>query len=74
MCSSDLISLMCSDGLTNMLEDEEIKIILNSHTNIEEKAKELVKAANNRGGKDNISVILISPFELMDSIENGEME
>ena len=71
--SEDII-LMCSDGLTNMLEDEEIKVILNSHANIEEKAKELVKAANNRRGKDNISVILISPYELTDSIENGEME
>ena len=71
--SEDII-LMCSDGLTNMLEDEEIKIILSGHENIEEKAKELVKAANNRGGKDNISVILIYPYELTDSIENGEKE
>lgn len=56
------IVLMCSDGLTNMLEDEEIRMILNGQRDIVEKAQELVRAANNNGGKDNISVILIEPF------------
>lgn len=56
------IVLMCSDGLTNMLEDEEIRQILGSQKSIEEKAEELVTAANNNGGKDNIAVILIEPF------------
>lgn len=56
------IVLMCTDGLTNMLEDEEIRMILNGQRDIVEKAQELVKAANNNGGKDNISVILIEPF------------
>ncbi len=56
------IILMCTDGLTNMLEDEEIRMILNGQRDIVEKAQELVKAANNNGGKDNISVILIEPF------------
>lgn len=56
------IVLMCSDGLTNMLEDEEIRMILNGQRDIVEKAEELVKAANNNGGKDNIAVILIEPF------------
>lgn len=56
------IVLMCSDGLTNMLEDEEICRILNTQQNIREKAQELVKAANNNGGKDNIAVILIEPL------------
>ncbi|HKM04134.1 MAG TPA: Stp1/IreP family PP2C-type Ser/Thr phosphatase [Lachnospiraceae bacterium] len=54
--------LMCSDGLTNMLEDEEIRLILNGQRDIVEKAEELVKAANNNGGKDNIAVIIIEPF------------
>ena len=53
---------MCSDGLTNMLEDEEIRMILNGQRDIVEKAEELVKAANNNGGKDNIAVVLIEPF------------
>lgn len=56
------IVLMCSDGLTNMLEDEEIRMIMNGQRDIVEKAQELVKAANNNGGKDNIAVILIEPF------------
>ncbi len=54
--------LMCSDGLTNMLEDEEIRIILSRQNDITEKAEELVKAANNNGGRDNIAVIIIEPF------------
>lgn len=57
----DLI-LMCSDGLTNMLEDEEIKMIIKKQRDIIEMAEELVRAANENGGKDNISVILIEPF------------
>ena len=51
--------LMCSDGLTNMLEDEEIRMIVQGPGSIEERAKDLISAANDRGGKDNISVILI---------------
>lgn len=62
--------LMCSDGLTNMLEDEEIRMILNGQRDIVEKAQELVKAANNNGGQDNISVILIEPFADHIGMEN----
>ena len=54
--------LMCSDGLTNMIEDEEIRMILQGQRDIVEKAEALVAAANNNGGKDNIAVILIEPF------------
>ena len=57
------IILMCSDGLTNMLEDEEIRMTVNGARDIVEKTEELVKAANENGGKDNISVILIEPIE-----------
>ena len=57
----DLI-LMCTDGLTNMLEDSEISIIIKSQRDVAGKAEELVKAANNNGGKDNIAVIVIEPF------------
>ena len=55
------IILMCSDGLTNMLEDEDIRMILAGQRDIVEKAEELVKAANENGGMDNIAVILIKP-------------
>lgn len=57
----DLV-LMCSDGLTNMLEDEEIHQILGARGSVEEKAEELVQAANENGGRDNIAVVIIEPF------------
>ncbi len=55
------IVLMCSDGLTNMIEDEEIRMILHGQRDLVEKAESLVNAANNNGGKDNIAVVLIQP-------------
>ncbi len=54
--------LLCSDGLSNMVEDENIRLIVNGQRDVVEKAQELVKAANENGGNDNISVILIEPF------------
>lgn len=59
--SGDIV-LMCSDGLTNMLEDEEIGRILKSQGTIEERAEKLVEEANSNGGKDNIAVIIIDMF------------
>ncbi len=55
--------LLCSDGLTNMLEDEEICGILNENAALEERARHLVESANERGGWDNISVVIVEPFE-----------
>ncbi len=54
--------LMCSDGLTNMIHDNEIRRIIISQRDIVEKAEQLVAAANKHGGKDNISVIVVEPF------------
>lgn len=52
--------LMCSDGLTNMIEDEVIKTIIKEHnSNIEKAAETLIKKANENGGKDNIAIVLI---------------
>jgi len=52
--------LMCSDGLTNMVEEISMKeILLMQELSLEEKARKLVETANENGGKDNISVILI---------------
>ena len=48
-----------SDGLTNMISDDEIRDILVSDLSVEEKAKTLVRFANNAGGLDNITVVLI---------------
>ena len=54
--------LMCTDGLTNMLEDADILQILQQGNTLEEKAQALVRAANVNGGTDNISVLLVDPF------------
>jgi protein phosphatase len=51
--------LICSDGLNTMLKDAEIADILNSDLLLQQKADRLVEAANEKGGRDNISVILI---------------
>ena len=51
--------LMCSDGLTNMLEDDEIMRIVKNSPDIEEAAAVLIDRANANGGKDNISVVIV---------------
>ena len=51
--------LMCSDGLTNMVSDRQIKEIVELRTDLESCAKELIRAANQNGGRDNIAVVLI---------------
>lgn len=52
--------LLCSDGLTNMVEDEEIKsVVLNPATLLRQKAERLVELANENGGRDNISLVLV---------------
>ena len=55
--------LLCSDGLSNMLEDDEIFEIVNRDEEIARRAGELINRANTYGGKDNISVVLVEPFE-----------
>lgn len=55
--------LLCTDGLTNMLDDSEIQgIVAGEEGNIRSRAETLVETANNNGGRDNISVILMEPF------------
>lgn len=53
--------LMCSDGLSNMLEDAEMEEIVCSELELSEKAEKLITVANDNGGKDNIAVVLIDP-------------
>ncbi|MDO5382295.1 MAG: Stp1/IreP family PP2C-type Ser/Thr phosphatase [Eubacteriales bacterium] len=53
--------LMCSDGLTNMVEDKDVLDIINKSDSIEDAARTLVDTANRNGGKDNISVIIVEP-------------
>jgi len=52
------VFLICSDGLTSMISDDEVASILRSAGSLDEAADELVRAANQSGGKDNITVIL----------------
>lgn len=48
--------LLCSDGLTNMLDSEQIMKVLLEELTIEEKIQKLIFKCNNRGGNDNISI------------------
>jgi protein phosphatase len=50
--------LICSDGLTSMISDDELGSILRSSDSLEEAAESLVRAANQSGGKDNITVVM----------------
>jgi len=54
------IVLMCSDGLTNMLSDKEImSIVINNLNRLDIAIQSLVDRANEQGGKDNISIIIV---------------
>ncbi len=52
------VFLLCSDGLTSMISNDEIGSILRAGGSLEEVADSLVRAANQSGGKDNITVVL----------------
>ena len=54
--------LLCTDGLTNMLRDDEIHQIIESSADISEAGEKLIEAANENGGRDNIAVVLVEPF------------
>ena len=56
------IILMCTDGLSNMEEDEEIFQIVRSSRDVVEAVEQLIERANSNGGKDNIGVIVAEPF------------
>jgi PPM family protein phosphatase len=56
----DDIVLLCSDGLTNMLDDQAIlEIVAHNDEHLEKTCDELVASANARGGRDNVSVLLL---------------
>ena len=61
LCEDDRI-LLCTDGLTNMVRDEEICDTIRQNDNIETAASQLVAMANANGGRDNITVMIIKPF------------
>jgi protein phosphatase len=52
------IYLLCSDGLSDMLDDPSIAQVVMAHDSLQDAAQALIDAANEAGGKDNISVVL----------------
>lgn len=56
--------LLCSDGLTNMLDETSIETVLDSDMDIDSKTQKLINKANNRGGTDNISVAYLQKEEI----------
>lgn len=55
--------LMCTDGLTDLLTKEEIEKIMNQHSSLEECAQKLIDSAKEKGGHDNITVVLVHAQE-----------
>ncbi|MBQ8300897.1 MAG: Stp1/IreP family PP2C-type Ser/Thr phosphatase [Clostridia bacterium] len=51
--------VVCSDGLTNYVEDEEIMAYLKDSKTLQDGAEQLVKLANSRGGRDNITIVAL---------------
>lgn len=55
------VFLLCSDGLTTMLDDSDVRAILDRPLPLEQRARDLIGAANQRGGVDNSTVVLVAP-------------
>ena len=60
LLESDCV-LLCSDGLTNMVDDAEISRVLKTTDTLKEKTDALIDEANRNGGKDNIAIVLVEP-------------
>jgi PPM family protein phosphatase len=58
------VILLCSDGLTSMISEERVRAILAAHDNLDEAGDELIREANEAGGRDNITVVLFRLEEL----------
>ncbi len=56
------VVLMCTDGLSNMVEDEDIFRVVKSARDVVEATEQLIEKAKENGGNDNIGVIVIAPF------------
>ena len=53
------VLLLCTDGLTDMIWDDEILHVITTRSNLKSMAEDLVDKANERGGHDNITVVLL---------------
>lgn len=63
MLVNEDIIMLCSDGLTDMVQDKEIEEILGQNMSVNELAHELIDRALDKGGRDNVTVILIKAQE-----------
>lgn len=55
------IVLLCSDGLSNMMDDREIfSVVRENREDVDKAGSELLRLANEHGGRDNISIVLVS--------------
>jgi serine/threonine protein phosphatase PrpC len=64
--------LLCSDGLTDLVNKQDITDVLSGDTDIEVMAQELVDRANAKGGKDNITVVLVKndrPYQQQEAVK-----
>jgi len=53
------VFILCSDGLSDMVEDEDIHLTINTFSaNLDTVAKQLIQLANDNGGRDNVSVVM----------------
>ena len=58
--SSHQMTRCCSDGLSNMIEDDEIRDIISGTDDLNEACRKLIDRANYYGGKDNISAVVVA--------------
>lgn len=78
MCEFDLededLILLCTDGLSNMLSDEEILTIVSESENVIISPKNLVDRANEKGGEDNITAVMLKYADILHQDEKGMNE
>lgn len=60
--------LLCSDGLSNMVDNESIRNIIREQSSVQEKVQALIDMANINGGKDNIGIVLTGPYREEDAL------
>ena len=65
------VYLLCSDGLTTMVPEEDIAAVLNTHARLRDAGEALIRAANDAGGRDNVTVVLLRLKEVGVSPSDG---
>jgi protein phosphatase len=63
------VYLLCSDGLTTMISEDEVAAVLLAHPRLHDAGEALIAAANDAGGRDNITVVLIR----LEDVEAGQL-